>query len=241
MIALFKKELLLFTKNKIGILTVCLLLLFYSLILFTDLFNLNILEDGYAQLNTFFSLSPIIFLIFISAISMRSFSEEYKNETIDILFSKPLKKLEIVLAKYLSIYFVILLSIIPTLVYPITIYFLGEDIGNMDVAATFGSYLGLFFLCSVFTAISVFSSSLSSNQLNSFIVSVLLNLFFLYGFDLISQIFENGSISLIIQKFGILKHFELLSKGLISVSDLVYFFSVTLLFIVLCESRIEKS
>ena len=79
MIALFKKELLLFTKNKIGILTVCLLLLFYSLILFTDLFNLNILEDGYAQLNTFFSLSPVIFLIFISAITMRSFSEEYKK------------------------------------------------------------------------------------------------------------------------------------------------------------------
>ena len=99
MIAIFKKEILLFTKNKFGLLTICFLLLIYSLILFTNLFNLNILESGYADFRTFFNLSPIIFLLYTSAVSMKSFSEEFKNDTIDILVSKPISKFELVWRK----------------------------------------------------------------------------------------------------------------------------------------------
>ena len=124
MIAIVKKELLLFTKNKLSILTVCILLLIYGLILFSNLFNLNILEAGYANLGAFFTLSPIIFLLYIPAISMGSFSEELKNETIDILLSKPITTLKLVIGKFFAVYFLIIISIIPTLIYPITIYFL---------------------------------------------------------------------------------------------------------------------
>lgn len=240
MIAIFKKELLLFTKNKIGLITVSILLLVYSLILFTNIFNLNILENGYADFSTFFSLSPIIYLIFIPAIAMRSFSEEYKNNTIDILFSKPISKLNIVLAKFYSVFFIVFLSIIPTIIYPITIYFIGEEIGNLDIGATVGSYIGLLFLCLVFSCISIFASSLSRNQLNSFIIGVFLNIFFYYGFDIISQLVDNGSASLVIQKMGIINHYELLSKGLISTTDIVYFVSISILFIMLCQLNIEK-
>ena len=102
MIAIVKKELLLFTKNKLSILTVCILLLIYGLILFSNLFNLNILETGYANLGPFFTLSPIIFLLYIPAISMGSFSEELKNETIDILLSKPITTLKLVIGKFFA-------------------------------------------------------------------------------------------------------------------------------------------
>tara|TARA_B100000965_G_C19450772_1_gene695144 strand:+ start:197 stop:922 length:726 start_codon:yes stop_codon:yes gene_type:complete len=240
MIAIFKKEILLFTKNKIGLITVSILLLVYSLILFTSFFNLNILENGYADFSTFFKLSPIIFLIFIPAISMKTFSEEYKNDTIDILFSKPISKLRIVLAKFYSVFFIVFISIIPTFIYPITIYFIGEEIGNLDIGAIIGSYIGLLFLCLLFCSISVFSSSISKNQLNSFIIGVFLNISFYYGFDILSQITDIGRISLIIQKIGIINHYELLSKGLISSTDIIYFISLSALFIFLCQLNIKK-
>lgn len=239
MTAIFKKEILLFTKNKFGLLTICLLLLLYGLILFTNLFNLNILESGYADFGTFFSLSPIIFLLYIPAIAMRSFSEEFKNDTIDILISKPIPKFGLVMGKFLAIYFIIFLSIIPTLIYPITIYFIGENTGNLDVGSVIGSYIGLLFLCLAFTSISIFSSSLSKNQLNSFIIGFVLNLFFFYGFDIISQLFNSGQISLIIQEIGMFKHYELLSKGLISSSDIIYFLSISYIFLFFSKYRIE--
>ena len=239
MIAIFKKEILLFTKNKFGLLTICLLLLLYGLILFTNLFNLNILESGYADFGTFFSLSPIIFLLYIPAIAMRSFSEEFKNDTIDILISKPIPKFGLVMGKFLAIYFIIFLSIIPTLIYPITIYFIGENTGNLDIGSVIGSYIGLLFLCLAFTSISIFSSSLSKNQLNSFIIGVVLNLFFFYGFDIISQLFNSGQISIIIQEIGMFKHYELLSKGLISSSDIIYFLSISYIFLLFSKYRIE--
>ena len=239
MIAIFKKEILLFTKNKFGLLTICLLLLLYGLILFTNLFNLNILESGYADFGTFFSLSPIIFLLYIPAIAMRSFSEEFKNDTIDILISKPIPKFGLVMGKFLAIYFIIFLSIIPTLTYPITIYFIGENTGNLDIGSVIGSYIGLLFLCLAFTSISIFSSSLSKNQLNSFIIGVVLNLFFFYGFDIISQLFNSGQISLIIQEIGMFKHYELLSKGLVSSSDIIYFLSISYIFLFFSKYRIE--
>ena len=239
MIAIFKKEILLFTKNKFGLLTICLLLLLYGLILFTNLFNLNILESGYADFGTFFSLSPIIFLLYIPAIAMRSFSEEFKNDTIDILISKPIPKFGLVMGKFLAIYFIIFLSIIPTLIHPITIYFIGENTGNLDIGSVIGSYIGLLFLCLAFTSISIFSSSLSKNQLNSFIIGVVLNLFFFYGFDIISQLFNSGQISLIIQEIGMFKHYELLSKGLISSSDIIYFLSISYIFLFFSKYRIE--
>ena len=96
------------------------------------------------------------------------------------------------------------------------------------------------FIGLVFSCISIFASSLSSNQLNSFVIGVFLNIFFYYGFDIISQLINSGSVSLVIQKMGIINHYELLSKGLISSNDIVYFVSISILFIMLCQLNIEK-
>ena len=238
--AIFKKEITLFTKNKVNIITVCILLLTYSLILFTDIFNLSILDGGYANIDVFFSLSPIIFLIYIPAISMRSFSEEYKNGTIDILLTKPIPTIKLILSKYLSVLFIIILSIIPTIIYPLSVYFLGEEIGNIDLGSIIGSYIGLLLLCLVFTSISIFSSILTKNQLNAFIIGVFLNIVSYYGFDILSQLFDNGQIGLIIKKIGILQHYDLLSKGLISFSDIIYFLSLSSVFLLFSNYIIKN-
>ena len=231
MIAIINKELRLFMSNAVSIVTICILLFIYGLILFTNLFNLNILENGYANLDAFFNLSPLIFIIYIPAIAMRSFSEEYKNGTIEILISKPITTLKLIVSKYLSVFIIIILSIIPTFIYPLTIYFLGEEIGNIDVGGVIGSYIGLFLLCSIFTAISIFSSSLTKHQVNAFLIAILLNIIFYYGIDTVGQYIGNGYVSLIIQKIGILHHYKLLSKGLISLNDIIYFISVSYLFL----------
>jgi|TARA_B110000263_G_scaffold148077_1_gene128450 ABC-2 type transport system permease protein len=230
--AIIKKELKLFLSNQLSIVTICVLLLLYGLILFTNLFNLNLLDNGYANLDSFFNLSPLIFMIYIPAITMRSFSEEYKNGTIEILLSKPISTLKLIFSKFLSVYIIIVLSIIPTLIYPLSIYLLGEEVGNIDMGGTIGSYLGLFLLCSIFTSISIFSSSLTKHQVNAFLIALLLNIFIYYGIDIIGQFINNGNISLVITKSGILHHYELLSKGLISFNDIVYFISVSYLFLI---------
>tara|TARA_B110000116_G_scaffold271757_1_gene293542 strand:- start:20273 stop:21001 length:729 start_codon:yes stop_codon:yes gene_type:complete len=231
MIAIIKKELRLFTSNLVSIVIICILLFIYGLILFTNLFSLDILDNGYANLDTFFNLSPLIFMIYIPAIAMRSFSEEYKNGTIEILISKPITILKLIVSKYLSVFIIIILSIIPTFIYPVTIYLLGEEVGNIDVGGVIGSYIGLFLLCSVFSAISIFSSSLTKHQVNAFLMAILLNIVFYYGIDIFGQYISNGYVSLIIQKVGILHHYKLLSRGLISLNDIIYFISVSYLFL----------
>tara|TARA_B110000263_G_scaffold209743_1_gene191976 strand:- start:23230 stop:23958 length:729 start_codon:yes stop_codon:yes gene_type:complete len=231
MIAIINKELRLFMSNLVSIVIICILLFIYGLILFTNLFSLDILDNGYANLDTFFNLSPLIFMIYIPAIAMRSFSEEYKNGTIEILISKPITILKLIVSKYLSVFIIIILSIIPTFIYPVTIYLLGEEVGNIDVGGVIGSYIGLFLLCSVFSAISIFSSSLTKHQVNAFLMAILLNIVFYYGIDIFGQYISNGYVSLIIQKVGILHHYKLLSRGLISLNDIIYFISVSYLFL----------
>lgn len=233
------KDLKLFFSNYVSILTICILLLAYGVILFTSFFNLSILDNGYANLDIFFNLSPLIFMIYIPAISMKTFSEEYKNGTIELLLSKPISNFKIVLSKYLFVLIIIIFSIIPTLIYTISIYFLGEEIGNLDLGSIIGSYIGLLLLCSIFSSISIFASSINKQQVNAFLIAILLNVIFYYCFDLFGNYFNNGFVGLIIKKIGILNHYEFLSQGLISLHDVIYFLSVTYLFLFFTKSVIK--
>ena len=238
---LIVKDLKLFFSNYISIATICILLLAFGIILFTSFFNLSILDNGYANLDIFFNLSPIVFMIYIPAISMKTFSEEYKNGTIELLLSKPISSFKIVLSKYLAVLIIIIFSIIPTLIYSTSIYFLGEEIGNLDLGSIIGSYIGLLLLCSIFSSISIFASSINKQQVNSFLTAILLNIIFYYFFDLFGNYFNNGSIGLIIKKIGILNHYEFLSKGLISIHDVMYFLSVSYLFLFFTKSVIQSN
>jgi ABC-2 type transport system permease protein len=128
----------------------------------------NILESGYAQMGTLFLMAPWVFMFLIPAITMKMFSEENKLGTIELLLTKPLTDLEIILAKYFAGVVLVLFSLIPTLIYYISVYNLGNPVGNIDSGGVFGSYIGLLFLASGFVAIGTFASAITNNQIVSF-------------------------------------------------------------------------
>ena len=240
MIALFKKEISVFFSTLIGYLIIGIFLLINSILLWSDFSDMNILSYGYADMYIFFTTAPLFFLLFIPAISMRVFTEEYTSGTIETYITKPITSLKIVLAKFLAVLVLVLFAILPTLIYVVSIYYLGESVGNLDLAGIMGSYFGLIFLCALFSAMSIFASSMASNQITSFVFAILLSVLFYFGFDLISELSFVQNFDFFIQKIGISFHYEMMSKGLVRISDIIYFLSFTFLFIKLAELIISE-
>ncbi|CAI8207005.1 MAG: Uncharacterised protein [Cryomorphaceae bacterium] len=240
MIALFRKEISVFFSTLIGYLIIGIFQLINSILLWSDFSDMNILSYGYADMDIFFTSAPLFFLLFIPAISMRVFTEEYSSGTIEILITKSINSLQIVIAKFLAVFVLVIFAILPTLIYVASIYYLGENIGNLDLAGIMGSYLGLIFLCALFSAISIYASSLASNQIISFAFAILLCTLFYFGFDVLSELSFFQNFDLFIQQLGISFHYEMMSKGLVKLSDIIYFVSVTTLFIKLTELVITE-
>lgn len=240
MITLYKKELNVFFSTVIGPLIIALFLLINGILLWSDISKFNILENAYASLDTFFTVSPLLFLLFISAISMRTFAEEYNTGTIETLITKPIASYQIVASKFLAILTFVIISIIPTFLYVLTIHLLGETTGNLDLAGIFGSYIGLLMLSSIFASIGVFASSLSANQVTAYVLGIIISSIFYFGFDLLSKIQMLQSIDAILQKIGISYHYDIISKGLLLLSDIVYFISISFLFLRFSELVISN-
>lgn len=239
MIALFRKEISVFFSTLIGYLIIGIFQLINSILLWSDFSDMNILSYGYADMDIFFTSAPLFFLLFIPAISMRVFTEEYSSGTIEILITKSINSLQIVIAKFLAVFVLVIFAILPTLIYVASIYYLGENIGNLDLAGIMGSYLGLIFLCALFSAISIYASSLASNQIISFAFAILLCTLFYFGFDVLSELSFFQNFDLFIQQLGISFHYEMMSKGLVKLSDIIYFVSVTTLFIKLTSIQYQ--
>lgn len=240
MIALFKKEINQFFSTIIGLLTIIVFLLVNALMMWVFSGDFNVLDYGYANMYTFFTLAPILFLIFIPAVCMRLFSEEYRMGTIEVLITKPVSLWNIVLSKYLAAKILVLLAILPTLIYFASIYFLGETVGNLDVGGILGSYLGLFLLSSAFIAIGVFASTISNNQVVAFLIAIVLNTIIYYGFDILSEVPFLQQWDLLISKLGISAHYTVMSNGVIDSRDLLYFMSLCLLFLMLSKTIIQS-
>jgi len=168
---------------------------------------------------------------------MKSFADEFNNGTIELLKTKPISNWQIVLGKFWAALLLVVLALIPTFTYVHTVYQLGNPIGNIDFGATIGSYIGLFFLAATYTAIGLFTSTLSKNQIVAFILGVFSTFFLFYGFDAISNSFDNN---LTIEQVGINTHFKSISRGIIDTRDLVYFISVTIFFLFITKTRLEN-
>ncbi len=191
----------------------------------------NLFDLGYANLDTLFSMAPWLFLFLVSAITMRSFSEEKKSGTIEVLTTKPVTDLQIILGKYFAGITLVIFTLLPTLVYVYTIYMLGSPKGNLDMGATWGSYLGLLFLASTFVAIGTFSSAITDNQIVSFIISMFLCFTFYNLFEQLADFNLMGSLDSFVASLGISAHYQSISRGVIDSRDLLYFLSINLLFI----------
>lgn len=200
----------------------------------------SVLEYGFADLQTLFNMAPWLFLFLIPAITMRTFAEEKREGTIELLLTKPLTDIELILGKYFAALLLALLALVPTLVYYYSVYELGNPQGNVDSAAVVGSYIGLIFLAGVFAAIGVFASSVSDNQIISFVIAVFLCYIIYTGFDLIASIPALGSYSYLISQLGISYHYASISKGLVDSRDVLYFLSVIAI-MVLATKLVLKS
>ena len=200
----------------------------------------NIMGNEYATLGALFSLAPWVFMFLIPAVTMRLFADENRTGTIELLLTKPLTDLQIIIAKYLAGFLLVLFSLLPTLVYYVTVYQLGTPVGNIDQGGTWGSYLGLLFLASGFVAIGLFASALSDNQVISFIIAVFVSFFFYIGFDFISSLELLGSFDLLIQKLGISEHYGSMSRGVIDSRDALYFLSLIAFFFMLTKLKLSS-
>lgn len=240
MISLLKKEINTFFSQASGSIILLLFLLANGIILWIMPGDLNVLESGFAQMDALFILSPILFIIFIPALTMRLFSDEFKEGTIEIIMTKPLSNLEIVIAKYLSGLILLTLALIPTLIYYYSISELSEIKGNVDSGGIAGSYIGLFLLASSMVAIGTFASSISKNQIVSFIIAIITSAFFYQGWELMATSFFNGKTELAINYLSMNNHYLSISKGVIDSRDIIYFISLNIIFILLTKNTIAK-
>lgn len=218
-----------FFGSPIGYLVIAIFLLINGLFLWVFEGEYNILKTGFADMTPFFTLAPWILIFLIPAVTMRSFSDEKKQGTLELLLTKPLSIWQIVNGKFLGALLLIVMAIIPTFIYVWTIYGLGMPEGNIDMGSTIGSYFGLLFLISAYSAIGIFTSTLSDNQIVAFIISVFLCFFLYFGFEGLATVTPN--FSNFISALGMQDHYKSMSRGVIDTRDIVYFVSITVAFL----------
>ena len=233
-----KKEWQQFFSSLTGYIAIIVFLLVNGLVLFV--FEENIFDFGYATLDHFFQLAPWIFLLLIPAITMRSFSDEFKGGTYELLQTLPLSRSQIVLGKFFGSLLVALVALLPTIIYIISIQYLSSGQG-LDMGAAIGSYVGLFFLASVFTAIGICTSSFTNNPLVALIISMIACALFFYGFSSISHMQGiNNTAGYYIEMAGIDFHYRSISRGVIDTRDIIYFISVAGLFLSITSRNLIK-
>ena len=232
MIQILKKEINVFLSSLIAYMIMAVFLTGIGLLIwvFPDT---SILNYGFADMGSFFTLCPYIFMFLIPAITMRMFSEEKRGGTMELLLTRPIRDIDIIMGKYFAGVFLVAFSMLPTLLYYFTLSYLGNPQGNIDTAGVIGSYFGLFLLGAVFTSIGIFSSSFTENQVTAFIIGVFLCFFLFVGFNSISGLWIFRDISDMIDQLGIIYHYNSMSKGLIDSRDVIYFLSVISLMILL--------
>lgn len=235
MFAIFKKEINTFFASPIGYLVIALFLILNGLFLWLFSGDFNILESGFAELAPFFVLAPWILLFLVPAITMRSFSDEKKQGTLELLLTKPVSHLQIVLGKYLGALFLIVMALLPTLLYIVALEKLKLSTSILDYGSIIGSYIGLLFLVATYAAIGLFASTLSDNQIVAFISAVFMCFFLYFGFEGISNM-----TSLPIEHLGMDAHYNSISRGVLDTRDLLYFVSVSVFFIALTQYNIQK-
>ncbi|WP_294818519.1 gliding motility-associated ABC transporter permease subunit GldF [uncultured Flavobacterium sp.] len=236
--ALLLREIKSFFGSPIGYLVIAIFLLLNGLFLWVFEGDFNILNSGFADMAPFFTLAPWILIFLIPAVTMRSFSDEKKQGTIELLFTKPLSVWEIVNGKFFGALALIVMAIIPTVIYVFVLSSYGNPQGNIDMGSTVGSYFGLLFLIAGYTSIGIFTSTFSDNQIVAFIVSVFLCFFIYFGFEGIAQF--AGGFSGFVGWLGMDYHFKSMGRGVLDTRDILYFVSVAALFLSLTVYKLKS-
>lgn len=239
MYSLLKKEITSFFGSLTGYVVVFVFLLATSLFLWVFPGNYNIPDSGYASLDGLFSLAPWVYLFLVPAVTMRLFAEEKRLGTMEVLLTRPLSVMQIVLAKFLAGLLLVTISLLPTLIYFYSVYALGNPVGCIDVGSTWGSFLGLFFLAAIYVAVGVLASALTDNQIFAFILALFLSFIAYLGFDFVGSMQLPSAMQQTLLGLGINEHYNSISRGVVDSRDLVYFTSVVFLFLFLTSKIIH--
>lgn len=200
----------------------------------------SVLRYGFADLYTLFSVTPYVFMFLIPAITMRSIAEEAKSGTLELLFTQPLSDFDIVLGKFLAAWTIAIFAIAPTIIYYFSVYLLGSPVGNLDSAGIAGSYIGLVMLAGLFTSVGVMTSSLTKNQVIAFVLAVFGCFLLFSGFDSLASTEWLKDHSTTIRQFGVLHHYNALSKGLVDSRNLIYFLSGVSIMLMLTKLNLSS-
>ena len=229
MYALFKKEIRYFFTSPIGLTIIGLFIVLNGLFLWVFKTDYNIFNAGFADMLPFFRLSSWGFVFLVPAITMRSISEEKKSGMLALLFTKPVSTLQMVLGKYLGILFLLFVILLPSALYVYMVWVLGNPVGNLDIAGTVGSYIALFLLVASFASVGLWASSISSNQIISFVLAAFLCFFVFFGIDQLIAFVAPEDFGGV----GFQTHFDAISRGVLDTRNIVYFLSVISFFIYL--------
>jgi len=238
MISIINKEVQGFFNNPLGYLTITFFLLANALILWIFKGYDNVIYTGFANVNAFFGNSSLIFAFLIPAITMKTFADEFSNGTIEILKTLPISNLKIIIGKFLGLLVIITITLIPTLIFVYSVYQLGNPIGNVDLGTIFTSYTGLILLATTYISIGLFSSIVTKNNITSFILSGFINTVFYFGFSSLENLSETSNLGW--STLGIPVHFENFIRGIINISDIIYFLSITFLFLGLTKLQLDN-
>lgn len=237
MLSIFKKEFTTFFSGPTGYLVMGLFLLVNGLLLWYFKGSWNIFNTGFADMQAFFDSTPWLFIFLIPAISMHTFSHEFTTGTIEILKTRPLSGWQIILGKYLAILALIIISLLPTILYAFSISALAQP-ASIDWGNIIGSYFGLIALASVFSAIGLFTSILSSNQIIAFLLAVLFSFLLYYGID--QWVIWYPDMPNFFQKLSLFEHYKSISKGVLDSTDLLYFICVSFIFLYFTNIKLNK-
>lgn len=238
--SIFIKELNSFFSSIVGYVAILVFLIATGLFIWI-IPDSSILEYGYATLDRFFEMAPWLLMLLIPAITMRSFADEFRGGTIEWLSTKPLTDVDIIMGKYLASLVLVVFALIPTVIYVYTINNLSLIENNIDTGGIIGSYVGLFFLATGFTAIGIFCSSTTNNQIVGFLVALFACYLLYSGFESLSKIPAfTGGIDYYLGMVGMSFHYNSISRGLIDSRDVIYFLSVIILFVSLTRLSLNR-
>jgi ABC-2 type transport system permease protein len=226
MLGIFRKEISGFFSSLTGYVVIIVFLLINSLFMWVFPGEWNISDSGYAGLDTLFFLSPWAFMFLVPAVTMRMIAEEKRIGTIELIYSRPISERGIIYGKYFASVCLVLLALVPGVIYYYSVYHLGDPPGNLDKGGTMGSFLGLFFLASVYASAGIFASSVTDNQVIAFILAVLICFILFMGFDSFAYLPGLKKLDEFVIRLGINEHYKSLSRGVIDIRDIIYFLAV---------------
>jgi ABC-2 type transport system permease protein len=230
MFAIYRKEISGFFSSLTGYVVIIVFLLVNTLFMWVFPGEWNIFDSGYAGLDTLFFLSPWVFLFLVPAVTMKMIADEKRLGTIELIYSRPITERGIIYGKYLASVSLVLLALLPCMIYYFSVYSLGESPGNLDKGGTWGAFIGLFFLASVYASIGLFASSVTDNQVIAFILAILICFVLFMGFDSFAYLPGLKSIDEFVIRLGINEHYKSMSRGVVDSRDAIYFIAVAAIF-----------